>query len=145
MTPHKQLNRHNPTEGVWGDCQRTVYACLLDKHPSEVPHFLDGYSPDDDAEALEHHIAMWLADEGLVEMQVAFEGATPLETVLTTMGAWNPGQHWILGGESANGVAHVVICLNDQIVWDTSQNDAGIVGPQPGCGIWIVSMLARKL
>ena len=42
MTPQTQLNKHDPANGVYGDCGRTVIACLLDLHPSEVPHFWDG-------------------------------------------------------------------------------------------------------
>jgi len=40
MRFHKQLiTNHNPESGIFGDCQRTAIACLLDKHPSDVPHF----------------------------------------------------------------------------------------------------------
>ena len=41
MTPHKQLNRHRPEEGVFGDCYRTAIACLLDLRPQDVPHVAD--------------------------------------------------------------------------------------------------------
>lgn len=38
MQYHKQLNKRDPENGVFGDCYRTAVACILDKHPSEVIH-----------------------------------------------------------------------------------------------------------
>ncbi|MCK4817308.1 hypothetical protein KA005_16175, partial [bacterium] len=35
----KQLNRHNPEEGVFGDCYRTCIANVLGVFPTAVPHF----------------------------------------------------------------------------------------------------------
>ncbi|MCY4670728.1 MAG: hypothetical protein OXC29_22410, partial [Rhodococcus sp.] len=100
MTPHKQLNRHRPEEGIWGDCQRSVYACLLDRHPSEVPHFMEYGGAKDDAD-IEHHIDMWLADEGLVEYQIAFDGdAMSLDDVLRCVGVMNPGLAGDISGPS---------------------------------------------
>ena len=51
MTPHHQLvTEYRNDEGVYGDCGRTVIACLMDMHPSEVPHFFN--MPDEgDADA----------------------------------------------------------------------------------------------
>ena len=40
MTPVKQEFVHDPSNGVYGDCQRAVIASLLDLPLSEVPHFL---------------------------------------------------------------------------------------------------------
>jgi hypothetical protein len=38
MTPHKQRFRHDPANGIYGDCWRTAIACLLDIQPEEIPH-----------------------------------------------------------------------------------------------------------
>lgn len=150
VTPHKQLNRHRPDEGVWGDCQRTVYACLLDRHPSEVPHFMEGGSTTHGGirtgDEVEEHIQTWLDDEGLTEVRIALEGKdVSVDEVLAWVARWNPNRYWILGGCSSNGVAHVVICEHDQIVWDPALDDSGIHGPQPESELYFASFLNRKL
>ena len=37
MLLHKQMYRHNPPES-FGDCHRTVYACLLGKPLESIPN-----------------------------------------------------------------------------------------------------------
>ena len=41
MEFYKQLNEHNPDEGVYGDCYRTAIGCLLNIPPEFVPHFCE--------------------------------------------------------------------------------------------------------
>lgn len=131
MTPHKQLFRHKPEEGIYGDCQRTVIACLLDKEPSEVPHFGRFGA---DYPMFWSDIREYLNSLGYDYVDVLFDGKTPLEEILNFMKCRNPDAYYMLAGQSRTGVDHVVIGLGGEIIWDPSLNDAGIIGPTSnGC------------
>lgn len=132
MTPHKQRFRHKPEEGVWGDCHRTAYACLLNLDPEEVPHVFDRAASGDEAEAA---LRQWLAGRGLIQWSLPFQAE--LDAVLSTMGKLNPGVFFILGGRSRNGTNHSVICCGGKIIHDPSLDDAGIVGPCDDGFYWI--------
>jgi hypothetical protein len=131
MTPHKQLIMHKPEEGRFGDCWRTCIACLLDKHPDDVPHFLES----GDALLFHKKTAEYLETQGLSKIEYVMEGA--LQDVLFSVGRMNPGMHYLLGGWSRTGCNHSVICCDGQIVWDPSLTDAGIVGPMDDGYYWI--------
>jgi hypothetical protein len=143
MRPHKQLFRHKPEEGVYGDCQRTVFACLLDRDsPEDVPHF---GQPDEGQDEVPEgqfwdRANAWLGQQGYKLFQVAYPGNTPLHAVLRTQGMINPGIWYMLAGKSANGCQHVVICLGDAIAWDTSIDQSGIVAPGED-GLWRIEVL----
>lgn len=155
MTPQKQLHRHRPDLGEYGDCLRTCIACLLDLSPEDVPHLhtpddveaatvLDRWLASGGRERLEHRPAM--SPERFAPLQlvrVPFGGDQPMQAVLDNFGGLNPGLRYMLVGTSRNGVAHVVICRDDAVVWDTSLDDSGIVGPIGG--LYWVLVLARKL
>lgn len=133
MTPHKQLHRHRPADGQIGDCWRTCIACLLDMAPGEVPHFVDGCWQDS-AKSMANARA-WLAGQGLAIIEYAL--SADLSDVLRSVGAINPGMYYLLGGNSATGVGHSVVCCDDGIVWDPSLDDAGIVGPMDDGYYWV--------
>lgn len=44
-----------------------------------------------------------------------------------------------------NGTAHVVIGLNDAIVWDPAQDDSGIVAPADDGYYWIEFLVPAQL
>ena len=139
MTPHKQLSKHDPENGVYGDCGRTVIACLLDLHPSEVPHFFDK-GPEESPEAYANERA-WLAERGLLVVKWCYEGNT-LEEVLGSMKYTNPAVTYILMGQSPRGVNHVVICRDDQVLHDPSIQGGGLVGPADD-GRWWIEVIAH--
>ena len=132
MTPQKQLLRHDPDNGVYGDCFRTTLACLLDLAPAEVPHFMDGAVSD--ATGVDAANA-WLAKRRM--MLICFPFDCGLDLLFATMAKLNPGVHYLLTGESRSGVNHCVVCRDDRIVWDPSLTDAGIVGPTSEGHYWI--------
>lgn len=134
MTPNKQLNLHDPAAGVIGDCWRTCIACLLDKSPSDVPHFVDGCW--DDAATAARRTRQYLATLGLNFIEYPMQAE--LTDVLRSVGSINPDQHYLLSGNSRNGTGHTVVCYNDQIVWDPSRDESGIVGPMDDGLFWIV-------
>ena len=141
MTPQKQLFLHRPEEGIKGDCWRTALACLLDLEPTEVPHFMSLAS---DREGVNCLTDRFLAERGLRVIAVPFPGETPLQQVLDTVGALNPGFHHLFSGTSRNGSNHVVIARDGQIVHDPAIDDSGIVGPMDD-GLWWVEFLGARL
>lgn len=126
MKPHKQLFKHQPELGIYGDCHRTAIACLLDLHPSEVPHF-NHDAPG--ADEFNRRCEAWLATQGLCSASVAYDGAVELQKILDVVKLCSPGVYFLLGGESRSGVNHTVIGCDGEIVWDPSQRDSGITGP----------------
>ena len=150
MEPHKGLVKHEPPHS-YGDCMRTAIACLLEVHPLDVPHWYeDGLAwEDDDGFSIQHgKMKQWLHDQGLLLIGHAYkcdDEVFPLENVLLNMAVLNPDEFYILAGESKTGCAHVVICQNDEIIWDPSPGNPGIIGPQPHDGYYHVEFLARRL
>ncbi len=124
MTPLKQLFKHDPNNGVWGDCHRAAIASMLDLPLADVPHFGDG-GPND-AE-FNRRVDAFLATRGLKGFGIGLQ--CELEHVFEVMRVSNPGVYWMLGGQSLTGVDHTVICYEDKIVHDPSLTNAGIIGP----------------
>lgn len=139
ISHHQQLNSHDPDNGIYGDCFRTVIACLMNVAPDEVPHVCDGPSAPGEAD---EKMQGWLRERGYLMIGCAFYGSAALDDVLTAGKHASAGLHWMLSGESRNGCNHVVICLEDKIVHDTSKDQSGIVGPQSD-GMYRVEWLVR--
>ena len=139
VTPYKQINHHDPDNGVWGDCYRTAVGCLLDLPPSTLPHVLDR------GEWAPEVMREWLSERGLYLVEFPLEMAS-VSDVLELVNSWNPEcPHWLLSGSSGNDVNHVVVCKGAEIVHDPSLNDSGILGPIAGPmyagAVYIVSFL----
>ncbi len=127
MRRMKQRFRHDPSKGKWGDCQRTVYACLLDKScPEDVPHF--GANGADGREFF-GPLEEYLASEGLERFRILYPGELDYRQVMHAVGTMNPDCYYMLIGKSTTGCNHVVICLGDSVYWNTALDDAEIVGP----------------
>jgi hypothetical protein len=141
VKPVKQRYRHDPENGVCGDCHRAAMASILDRDIDDVPHFCDG---DPSGEEFNRRIDQWLDDQGLVQFVTPFSGDLPLGDILRSVSANNPGHYYILGGESRTGVNHSVVCHEGEIVHDPSPTDAGIVGPMND-GMYVVTFFGRKL
>lgn len=140
MTPQKQLNLHDPANGVWGDCYRTAIACLLDLRPEEVPHLNEDTGAGDMADQ-DRKMAAWLGERGLTVFSFPM-GDAPIDTILTCLDSWNHGQRFMLTGTSTTGCNHVVICKDKAIEWNTSLTGAEIVGPCDD-GFWWITVLAK--
>jgi len=133
ISRHKQLNLHAPELGVYGDCARTAYACLLGLHPLEVPHFLIDNPPADEFCKRQRD---WLASRGLTEIALPM-GAETFDEVLRTMGCLNPDVHYLVTGMGRAGCQHVVICYGNRLEWDPSRTDSGIIGPCSDGFFWL--------
>jgi hypothetical protein len=133
MIFHKQRHRHRPEEGIFGDCQRTCYAMILDKQPEDIPNFGVHIG---NSEAWGKAIKDFLASQGLAASHTVFGGES-LDTVLITQKCTNPGQLYLLAGQSRNGVNHVVVCCDDKIIADPALDDSGIIGPCDDGYYWV--------
>ena len=133
MIKQKQLYKHDPENGVFGDCFRTAIACLLDLKPEQVPH------PYQDGEvatltALEM-MDKWLAEtHDLKLVEIPFEQPLP-QVQLWARQSLGP-LHYLLIGKSSNGTGHTVVCQHGEIVCDPALDNSGIVGRMDNC-YWI--------
>jgi hypothetical protein len=141
MRIQKQLNRHQPDKGIYGDCHRTAIACVLDLDPKDVPHFMDKLPNGSDAPDVWGEIERWLNARGLTQINIAFPGAVSLRDVLEAIevsNASSPGLVYLLGGTSRNNLNHTVVCCGGEIVCDPSLDNSGIIGPMSH-GYWCVT------
>lgn len=136
MRPQKQLNRHRPDDGVYGDCHRTAIAVALDMDAADVPHYMDGSRSGDEAHDL---YETWLNERGICTISIVFHGDTSLSDILGTVALVNQRSRpvFILGGQSRSGCNHSVICCDGEIVCDPSQTDSGIIGPCDDGYYWL--------
>ena len=148
MIPYKQLNRHEPERGIYGDCFRTAIGCLLGLPPIAVPHFMENMSPDDDETDVLPVVREWLARRGLGLFTVAIvhpEGPEVfnLEAMLEWTKTVNPGMYMILGGQSKPGINHAVIVLDGEIVHDPSweDRDPPLIGPSHPSNEWVLDVI----
>lgn len=116
---------HDPENGVWGECFRSCIAALLRPVTLEdVPHIFDNGR---DAAAAYGLLDSWLAERGLAYFQLPVMCEHPADVLEFVGRYYYTGQHWILGGKSARGIGHMVVCEGASIVFDPS--GAGIASP----------------
>lgn len=127
MLKQKQLFRHKPELGVIGDCHRTALACLLDMPAGQVPHFGAAHWGDA-GNAFNEAVDAWLAEQGYRAITFAYE-VDNLAAVLDGLAPGLGDVFYIIAGSSKNGTNHSVIGLRNEIYFDPSQDDSGIVGP----------------
>ena len=140
----KQAFNHDPENGIYGDCSRTVIACLLGIPRDNVPHV----HVKEDSETFFNREKEYLKSKGLWRVHLSFSEDYELDTVLASGKNITEGREYGLVGTSANGTNHIVICHEDKIVWDTSRDDSGIVGPAL-CGDgeyrWLIEIIVRDI
>ncbi|MCW2764008.1 MAG: hypothetical protein JWR85_4209 [Marmoricola sp.] len=139
MTPHKQLFRHKPPE-TYGDCARTVYACMLDIQPADVPHFGELYW--DKPEEWRKAELDWFNSQGYQLLTLAY--SDKLENIHGSIATLNPNVYYMLSGTSRNECNHLVICRNGEIVHDPAQDDSGIIGPCDDGYYWIYYIIPNR-
>jgi hypothetical protein len=119
MQYHRQLIKHDPANGMWGDCFRTCIACLLDLDcPMQVPHVMHGA---DDGPAVDKALAKmnkWLSDVwGLryVEMPFTHDNLSPAEFLKVAARFLGDEQRYILTAQGTNDVPHAVVCRGSEL------------------------------
>lgn len=142
MIRRRQLFRHDPDRGVFGDCHRTAIGCLLDMEPETVPHFGEkALAAQQRGEAYDWKpdIEAFLNAHGYTQADVLFGGAT-VEDLFSFMASRNPDVRYLLGGTSPRGRHHTVICRGGAFEWDPHPDDAFLVRPMEH-GYWEVTFL----
>jgi hypothetical protein len=140
MEFHRQLiTNHNPDDGIFGDCQRTAIACLLNKFPSEVPNFA---TPEtwNNGETFDLKIREYLKERGLSWFCLAYDGNPDVDTLLHAIGHLNPDNYYMLCGQSTRGINHVVVCKGTKIIHDPHPSDSKLSSPCDD-GYWWVYIL----
>lgn len=134
MKYHIQLFRHDPDNGIYGDCHRTALACIFDKDsPADVPHFAEGWP---DGDEFHRRTQAWILDQGYHCVTIPLETAD-LSTALLWMKNRAPDIYWILGGVSPRGTNHSVVCCGGEVVHDPHPDGGGVVGPCSDSYFWI--------
>lgn len=144
MIKQKQAFRHDPDNGIYGDCFRTAVACILEVPRDEVPHvFHDGC----ESKTAETRMDEWLAERGLAQWVIAFQGeGLSLEQLLAPINSAKPKSfpEYLLYGRSKNGTDHVVVCKGNEIAWDPAIDGSGIVGPCNDGHWWLVALCVTR-
>lgn len=140
ISRHKQLFRHDPSNGIYGDCYRTAIACLMGRRPEEVPHFCQGQ---DDGQT-DDRVRAFLRPLGLVLLGINFNGDCDLEMILRLGEHYSQGMPYLLSGTSRTGCNHVVVCIGNEITHDPSLNESGIIAPMDN-GLWMLEWLVRPV
>ena len=132
MKFHTQQFRHDPDNGIYGDCQRAVIASLLDLELSDVPHF-----GEDNPDAMEFHdrIDAFLNARGLARFTIAMQG--DLEQILLSMSVNNERTVYTLAGRSPRGTNHCVVCRGGKIICDPHPDGGAIVAPCSDGYFWV--------
>ena len=122
MTPVKQEFIHDPSNGVYGDCQRAVIASLLDLPLTEVPHFL-GLAKNN-TELYWYMIQEFLREKGYAWLTI------PANSGAAFFGAVAESVYHEISGPSprGQGITHAVVGCDGTIMFDPHPSNAGLSG-----------------
>ncbi len=141
MIRHRQLYRHDPDNGIYGDCHRTAIACLLDLKPQDVPHFYELK-----VEALQRgeeyewraEVERFLNGKGYTQADITY--SSNLDDLFRYMDLLNPRTLYLLGGTSPREFNHTVICRGGGFEWDPHPDSDFVNGPLDN-GIFEITFL----
>ena len=144
MKRYNGIVPHIPERGLYGDCYRTALGCLLDLPPERVPHFLNG-----DADDWVHQRDAWLAGRGLGLITILLsppaepdlDGQVGLDAILALMEGINTGMHYLLCGDTIDGVGHTVVCCGGKVAHNPNANACPIVAPMGGTDYYELQFL----
>ncbi len=144
MIPQPMSVKHDPENAHFGDCARACIASMLELPLHSVPHFYhDGIGEHGHARMQE-----FLGSHDLCFVQIPLQSENNGKTVdlkraLEVGGYWTDDRiHYMLGGNSANGVGHFVVAKSDHIVHNPGAGD--LIGPQDD-GFWWFAIFAKTL
>lgn len=139
----KQANRHDPENGIFGDCYRTCIAGLLGVDRDSVPHHVLTMDPELLNSEVQPKYDAWLAERGLQKLAIPVHGeGVDLDEILAFQNTRTPQPALaMLTGQSASGCNHVVIVGNGKIVHDPAINDSGITGPAGDGFYWLTWLI----
>ncbi len=144
MIFNKQVVKHDPANGAYGDCWRTCIACLLNLQPEEVPHFTQLAVEHGEDLDCDDRTREWLRKQGYDMACIPFQGNSK-DWAAKHLGS----MPYILTGKSPNfpDVAHCVIGRGGfELVWDPAPSGKGLSGPcvtNDGQEIYFVYILTQ--
>lgn len=128
------LIAHNPEKGEWGDCHRVCFAMILGLEPEDVPHFFKEGDDESKREEQQQRVKDFLDSLGLVEVTILYQDED-YKVILQTQNVMSPGMAYILGGKSAAGCGHSVVCYQGEIFHDPT--GSGIVDRMDDGYYWV--------
>ncbi len=143
MIGMKQLNKHDPDNGVYGDCFRTCIAIILDDDPETIPNFCDPSQFDDHKKATRK----FLNGRGLDLYTTMYPGDIAFNDVLFTVGHYNPDIPVIITGKSPRGVSHCIVAMNGEVFCDPhdgSDNQKPFLKASEPSEMWWVEAIVMK-
>jgi hypothetical protein len=138
----KQKYRHDPENGVFGDCYRTCLANMLGIARDKVPHYVTTMDPKEWEDEVQPKYTEWLSDRGLQELAIPVGGDVSLNHILEwqrTRSAFPATA--MLTGTSGTYCNHCVLIRDGEIIHDPSLDDSGIIGPCDDDLYWVTWLI----
>ena len=133
----KQKYKHDPDNGIFGDCYRTCLAYILGLDRDDVPHYITTMDKECWAKEIQPKYDTYLADRGWQELAIPVTEA-PLDQILEWSKTRTPfAVRAMLTGRSNTGCNHVVVINNGEVELDPSIDEAGIIGPCDDGFYWV--------
>jgi len=147
MQYHKMLSAHIPSAGIYGDCWRTAIACILDLHPSKVPHWMQLYpNPEGTDNSTPHPerdtaFESFLRSKGFSHVDVCYHlGDSPLQELWDEISrVQGKDLVYLVTANSPTG-PHVVINCGNRMLWDPSPTNRGVVKSIDGY-VWVMHLI----
>lgn len=140
MYNEKQAFRHDPNNGVFGDCYRTCLAALLNLPRDDVPHYVTTMDVVEWETEVKQKMDAWLVKRGFQELAIPVTGDLEGVLALQKTRTHSPVPA-MLTGESRTGCNHVVVIFDGEIVYDPSLNSSGIIGPCDDGYFWLTWLI----
>ncbi len=139
MTPQNMLTLHDPDNGQYGDCFRACIASLMDMPAESVPHVLENYGAEEDADFI-GRMNDWLRPHGFLFLE--FPTACDEDNLSRVSRGYFYDLHYVLLGTSPRGCNHNAIYKAGDLVHDPHPDGGGIIGPAEDGFYWL-GFLAR--
>lgn len=125
MKPLKQRYRHDPDNGVYGDCHRTAIATILELERDDVPHFAHDFPT---AEEFHRRAEEFLNSRGWRSVTIPY-CAEPRDVMNAIGGVNGDDCVYLLSGVSPRGTKHTVVCRGSDFFSDPALDGGDLVGP----------------
>lgn len=141
MEYHHCRNRHEPENGVYGDCLRACIASILSiEDPLTVPHFFEDTPDGEIAHArLKEYL---LREHKLIPFYVGVQGETVEEALEFIGGDGNENVTYLLMGYNGEN-DHIVVCRGNTVEHDPAWIKRSLKGPCAQSGCFVAVFLVR--
>lgn len=127
--PQIQMYRHDPENGIYGDCLRAAVAMCLGMPAADVPHFCQGESDDG---VWRTRLHAWLVPQGLYALEVPWP-----DLALLLQQAKYSFHHAAItvSGRSPRGTLHECVIYRGKL-YDPHPDGGGLVAPHEDGYYW---------